>query len=152
MEPPASLEDRRVYAIELVRNFGSARHGAWPGAGTQCAYFTDHATNLPASACTNEVSRTASRRHGGERELERLRGDRLFVHVGLGLVEVPTVDCIVTPTSYSAFWVGLDGYSSKTVEQIGTEADCKGATPSYYAWYEFYPKFPVINVLPIKPN
>jgi hypothetical protein len=41
-------------------------------------------------------------------------------------------------SGYSAFWVGLDGYSS-TVEQTGTEADCSGGSASYYAWYEAYP-------------
>jgi Peptidase A4 family len=40
---------------------------------------------------------------------------------------------------YSSFWVGLDGYSSSTVEQTGTEVDCDGSSPQYYAWYEFYP-------------
>ena len=40
---------------------------------------------------------------------------------------------------YAAFWVGLDGYSSSTVEQTGSEVDCAGRTPQYYAWYEMYP-------------
>jgi len=40
---------------------------------------------------------------------------------------------------YSAFWVGLDGYSSSTVEQTGSEVDCIGRTAEYYAWYEIYP-------------
>jgi hypothetical protein len=43
------------------------------------------------------------------------------------------------PSSASSFWVGLDGYSSSSVEQIGTDSDCNGGTPSYYAWYEMYP-------------
>ncbi|MCI4335328.1 MAG: G1 family endopeptidase [Thermoplasmata archaeon] len=47
--------------------------------------------------------------------------------------------CGVLATQYSSFWVGIDGYSSTTVEQIGTEADCVLGTTSYYAWYEFYP-------------
>jgi hypothetical protein len=46
-------------------------------------------------------------------------------------------------TAYSSFWVGLDGDTSSTVEQTGTDADCSGSTPQYYAWYEMYPKFPV---------
>lgn len=46
-------------------------------------------------------------------------------------------------TAYSSFWVGLDGDTSNTVEQTGTDADCSGSTPRYYAWYEMYPKFPV---------
>jgi hypothetical protein len=40
---------------------------------------------------------------------------------------------------YAGFWVGLDGYSSSTVEQTGSEVDCAGHTPRYYAWYETYP-------------
>jgi hypothetical protein len=40
---------------------------------------------------------------------------------------------------YSSFWIGIDGYSSTTVEQTGTDTDCSGGTPHYYAWYEFYP-------------
>ena len=42
-------------------------------------------------------------------------------------------------TTYSAEWVGIDGYNSNTVEQIGTELDITNGTPSYYAWYEMYP-------------
>ena len=52
---------------------------------------------------------------------------------------VPTVDCTVTPTGYSATWVGIDGYSSSSVEQLGTEQDCQGGVPSYSAWWEMYP-------------
>ncbi len=53
----------------------------------------------------------------------------------------PTATC--SATAYSSFWVGLDGDTSNSVEQTGTDADCSGKTPQYYAWYEMYPKFPV---------
>src|SRR2546423_2809052 len=53
----------------------------------------------------------------------------------------PTVSCS-GGTAYSSFWVGLDGDTSGTVEQTGTDSDCSGSTPQYYAWYEMYPKFP----------
>jgi Peptidase A4 family len=53
----------------------------------------------------------------------------------------PTAKC--SGTAYSSFWVGLDGDTSNTVEQTGTDADCSGSTPQYYAWYEMYPKYPV---------
>jgi hypothetical protein len=54
----------------------------------------------------------------------------------------PTAIC--AGTSYSSFWVGLDGDTSNSVEQTGSSADCSSASvPSYYAWYEMYPKFPV---------
>jgi hypothetical protein len=51
---------------------------------------------------------------------------------------VPPATCS-SGDQYAAFWVGLDGYSSGTVEQTGTDSDCVGKNPSYYAWYEFYP-------------
>ncbi len=40
---------------------------------------------------------------------------------------------------YSSFWVGIDGYNSNSVEQIGTDSDCQSGSPVYYAWFEFYP-------------
>ena len=42
-------------------------------------------------------------------------------------------------TTYAAFWVGIDGYSSSTVEQTGTLGECSGGSAIYYSWYEFYP-------------
>jgi hypothetical protein len=51
---------------------------------------------------------------------------------------VPTVTCQRGSNSYSAEWVGIDGYSSSTVEQDGTEADCLNGSPSYDAWFELY--------------
>ena len=44
-----------------------------------------------------------------------------------------------TTSQYSSFWVGIDGFSSNTVEQIGTDSDCQNGRAVYYAWYEFYP-------------
>src|SRR3954463_12580361 len=41
--------------------------------------------------------------------------------------------------SIAAFWVGLDGYSSPTVEQDGTLAYCHNGLPTYYTWWEMYP-------------
>jgi hypothetical protein len=55
-------------------------------------------------------------------------------------------------STYSSFWVGLDGYSSSTVEQTGTDADCSGTTPVYYGWYEFYPAFPINFSNPVSPG
>ena len=63
----------------------------------------------------------------------------------------PTASC-TSATTYSSFWVGLDGDGSNTVEQTGTSADCSGGSPRYYAWYEMYPKFPVNLSLTIRPG
>lgn len=52
---------------------------------------------------------------------------------------VPKATCTGRSTQYAAFWIGIDGWYSPTVEQIGTDSDCSSGTPQYYAWYEFYP-------------
>jgi hypothetical protein len=54
--------------------------------------------------------------------------------------------------SYAAFWVGLDGYSSSSVEQTGTDSDCSGTTPQYYGWYEMYPAYPVNFSNTVRPG
>ena len=56
------------------------------------------------------------------------------------------------PSAAAAFWVGLDGYNSTSVEQLGTDSDCNGSTPSYYAWYEMYPNPSVDLSNPVSPG
>lgn len=51
----------------------------------------------------------------------------------------PSVTCGRRQTAYSSFWVGLDGYSSNSVEQLGTDSDCSRGHPTYYGWWEMYP-------------
>jgi hypothetical protein len=50
---------------------------------------------------------------------------------------LPKVSC--TGEGDTSFWVGFDGDTSNSVEQIGASGDCNGTTPSYYAWWEMYP-------------
>ena len=64
---------------------------------------------------------------------------------------VPSVSGGGTTSTYSSTWIGIDGYSGNTVEQIGTEQDWTPAGTVYYAWFEMYPKkayeireFPVV--------
>lgn len=58
-----------------------------------------------------------------------------------GTWTVQAVDCSLAATNtYSSAWVGIDGYTSSSVEQLGTEHDCINGQPQYYAWYEMYPK------------
>jgi Peptidase A4 family len=55
-------------------------------------------------------------------------------------------------TAYASFWVGLDGYRSRSVEQIGTDADCRGRAARYYGWYEMYPAPPVRLGRKVRPG
>jgi hypothetical protein len=61
----------------------------------------------------------------------------------------PSVTCSDRQTTYAAFWVGLDGDTSTTVEQLGTESDCSRGTPTYSTWYELYPANPVTIEQPV---
>jgi hypothetical protein len=54
----------------------------------------------------------------------------------------PTIRNAGATFTDAAFWVGLDGDNSDTVEQIGTEGYSEGVV-GYDAWYEMYPAAPV---------
>ena len=42
-------------------------------------------------------------------------------------------------TSLAVFWVGIDGYSSDSVEQDGTLIECYRGRSYQYTWWEMYP-------------
>ena len=42
-------------------------------------------------------------------------------------------------SAYCAIWVGIDGYLSDTVEQIGTSHNWVNGAQQNYAWFEMYP-------------
>jgi hypothetical protein len=51
----------------------------------------------------------------------------------------PSATCSGRTTSLAAFWVGIDGYSSSSVEQDGTLIECYLGTAYQYTWWEMYP-------------
>jgi Peptidase A4 family len=59
----------------------------------------------------------------------------------------PAVTCPSSGTTYAAFWVGIDGFTSDAVEQDGTLAVCHLGVASYQAWWEL---FPTNSIQPIK--
>jgi hypothetical protein len=72
-------------------------------------------------------------------------GDGAFSSVSSSWTQ-PTATCTSSgrhgrggSDTYAAFWVGLDGYSSESVEQTGTLIECVGSSAYYYGWYEMYP-------------
>ncbi|MFE0459694.1 G1 family glutamic endopeptidase [Kitasatospora sp. NPDC058965] len=56
-----------------------------------------------------------------------------------GSWNVPALDCSTARNSAVSPWIGIDGWSSSTVEQIGFDQDCTNGTPGYYPWVEMYP-------------
>lgn len=51
----------------------------------------------------------------------------------------PSASCSGRTTQLAAFWVGIDGYSSSSVEQDGTLIECYKGTAYQYTWWEMYP-------------
>lgn len=70
----------------------------------------------------------------------------------IGTWTQPSVTCAPGENSWSSPWVGIDGNTSSTVEQIGTDSDCQNGAPLYYAWYEMYPKSLVTIALAVNPG
>ena len=71
------------------------------------------------------------------------------VATGPGAVTAVRGTWVVPPvsgagTAASSAWVGIDGFRSPTVEQIGTDADLVFGMPLYFAWYELFPRDRVI--------
>jgi hypothetical protein len=77
---------------------------------------------------------------GGAGSVSRVAGDWT----------VPAVSSNVS--GYSSAWVGIDGWNSNSVEQIGTDSDYVNGSAQYYAWYEMYPAAPVNLTMAVHPG
>jgi hypothetical protein len=64
--------------------------------------------------------------------------DETFSDVG-GNWSEPSVTCSGSTVSLAAFWVGIDGYSSDSVEQDGTLIECYDGSAYQFSWWEMYP-------------
>jgi hypothetical protein len=64
---------------------------------------------------------------------------------------VPTIGAL--NNTYCSIWVGIDGYSSPTVEQIGTSHNWLNGKQQNNAWFEMYPGGSFsINGFPLTPG
>jgi hypothetical protein len=64
----------------------------------------------------------------------------------------PSVQCASHENSDSAFWVGLDGYNSGSVEQAGVQAGCANGNAFYGAWTELFPSPPQFLSQSVNPG
>jgi len=68
-----------------------------------------------------------------------------------GAWTTPSVTCSAED-QITSNWVGLDGFNSNTVEQLGTIGWCFQAKPVYFTWYEMFPKGTVEVGTALKPG
>lgn len=52
---------------------------------------------------------------------------------------IPALVASASPKTFSSIWIGIDGYASSTVEQIGTEQNINNGVQKNFAWFEMYP-------------
>jgi len=66
----------------------------------------------------------------------------------------PAVNCADSPSIAQAVsWVGLDGWTSGSVEQVGVIGSCTNGTPNYLAYYQMYPAQPaILYSVPVDPG
>jgi Peptidase A4 family len=120
----------------------ASAHAYRPGGRIAGRHVTGHRGRLTTAESTNWSGYAATGANGA------------FKSVSASWKE-PTATCSGNrrrTAQYSSFWVGLDGYSSSSVEQTGTDADCSGTTPEYYGWYEMYPAYPVNFSNTVRPG
>jgi hypothetical protein len=104
----------------------------------------------PAGLAAPALARLRSTPRGGARYADQnstnwagyaSTGD-VYTSVAANWTE-PDVTC--SAAGVVAFWVGLDGWGSNTVEQDGTGVDCTGGSPVHFAWWETYPRNAIVQ-------
>ena len=113
-------EARAALVKDLNRNHGTA-------------WFVNGAPSTSARAANS--SATSSYNWAGYADVSSTHG--AFTKVS-GAWTVPSVTC-TNEDRITSDWVGLDGFSSSTVEQDGTVSQCFENRAVYYTWYEMYP-------------
>jgi hypothetical protein len=68
-----------------------------------------------------------------------------------GAWTTPSVTCSAED-QITTDWVGLDGFNSSTVEQLGTISWCFQKTPTYFTWFEMFPGGTVEVGTALKPG
>jgi Peptidase A4 family len=107
-------------------------HGGWISPGVQ------HRGS--AGTGNGTVTTAASVNWSGYADVESASKT---VSYASGAWTMPAVSCPPAPyqnqDAFLANWVGIDGFSDSTVEQLGTAAQCFEGVTYYYVWYEMYP-------------
>ena len=146
------LSPRATHATSAadVQGYGTGGWGAggypmMPGSPDDAT--NGGATNGGAAGTLNETVQVTSENWAGYAATGAAGS---FTSVSASWSE-PAVSCGGTDT-FSAFWAGLDGDGTATVEQTGTEADCVDGAATYQGWYELFPNAPVFFANPVQPG
>jgi hypothetical protein len=134
---------------------GGSMLAATGAASASTASSSHHAAVQPGGIARHLVSPFGTRGHTAATSANwsgyaATGGSGKFTSVSARWTE-PATKC-GSGNQYSAFWVGLDGDGSQTVEQTGSEADCNGSRSVYSSWWEMYPGGSHNFSSPVKPG
>lgn len=136
-----------LIALFLVLSFG-----AIPVHGTQSSHLSGSPVQRTFQQSTsNAITTVQSLNWAGYAVSSSVAGSVTDVK---GSFTIPTVSCNAN-NAFASFWVGIDGFSSGTVEQTGVTANpCNSslAPVGYSAWFEFFPAAPVYASASLAPG
>jgi hypothetical protein len=132
-QSPGTVSHRRRWARRRPATAGlAALVLALPGV----AAVTPTAASVTATAVSHALPRGA--RHGDQTwGGYAVTGDNPYTSI-TGAWTVPAMNCSGGGGDASP-WIGIDGWSDNTVEQIGVDLDCVNGKASYHPWVEMYP-------------
>ena len=110
-------------------------------------------TRIHAAPRIRNRDGTASNWGGYAVETSLVSPQKNAVSAAYGSWRIPTISRSTSAETYSALWVGIDGDSDNTVEQLGTEQDWTPHGQTNYVWFEMYPHRSYnITGFPIEPG
>ncbi|WP_412543428.1 G1 family glutamic endopeptidase [Longispora sp. K20-0274] len=118
--------------------------------GRRLALLAAVAAGLVAASTTPSPANAASPGTGGSLHPahNRVHSDEIWggytaygstFHSISATWNIPALDCSAN-RGIASPWVGLDGWDSSTVEQIGIDFDCTTGRAQYKPWVEMYPQ------------
>ena len=132
-----------VALLVLIIGSWSAAHSDNGAPATGALVITPLSSFLQGTTNSSSTNWAGYDIHGGKGKVSDVQGDWIVPKV---------VGTCPAMTEAASFWIGIDGDGSNTVEQIGTDTDCSGGSPSYYAWYEFYPAASIPISMTVTPG
>jgi hypothetical protein len=131
--PAVVAQARAAFIKALSAHATVTTPGAWADPGAE------HGSATKAANGTVTAFPTVNWSGYGDAESS---SSQTFTEVS-GNWTMPAVTCTSRPYQNSdvflSQWVGLDGVTDGTVEQLGTGAQCFEDVTYYYVWYELYP-------------
>ncbi len=124
-------------AVLATRTVSHSSPNAADAVAARNALVSSLRHSTPTARFATNVSAATSSSFNWEGYYDSTTTSGAFTKVG-GAWKVPAVTCNAEDQIVSQ-WVGIDGATTSTVEQVGTLEQCFQGTAHLYSWYQMYP-------------